>query len=61
MDDVWYGSLPSVATFVPEDLELALRHSTFEPIEAHFKGFDAARNDGVVGVSLGSGFINLDW
>ena len=29
-----------VATFVPEDSELALRLSTLEPIEAHFKGFD---------------------
>ena len=26
-----------VATFVPEDSELALRLSTFEPVEAHFK------------------------
>ena len=26
-----------VATFVPEILELALRLSTFEPVEAHFK------------------------
>ena len=50
-----------VATFVPEDSELGLRLSTFEPIEAHFKGFDAACNDGVVDVSLGSGVINLDW
>ena len=50
-----------MATFVPEDLELALRLPTFEPIEAHFKGFDAACDNGVVGVSLGSGVINLDW
>ena len=50
-----------VATFVPEDSELALRLLTFEPIEAHFKGFDAACNDGVVDVSLGSGVFNLYW
>jgi hypothetical protein len=37
VDDVWYGSLPGVTTFVPEDLELALRLSTFEPVEVHFK------------------------
>ena len=44
-----------VATFVPEDSELALSLLTFEPIETHFKvkGFDAACNDGVVDVSLG--------
>ena len=49
-----------VATFVPEDSELALRLSTLEPIEAHFKGFDAACDDGVVDVSLSCGVINLD-
>ena len=50
-----------MATFVPDDSELALRLPTFEPIEAHFKGFYEACNDGVVDISLGSGFVNLDW
>ena len=50
-----------VATFGPEDSELALRLSTLEPIEAHFREFDAACNDGVADVLLSCGVINLDW
>ena len=48
-----------VTTFVPEDAELALTLSAFEPIESHLQGFDASCNDGVIDVTDGCCVVDL--
>ena len=50
---VMFGVVVSqvVTTFVPEDSELSLTFPTFEPVDAHFKRFDASCNDGVVDIA----------
>jgi len=42
-----------VAALIPEDSELVLRFSTFEPVEAHLKQFNALCYVGLLDVAYG--------